>query len=54
MLLLAVAGGNFTISSVGRVLGHSSCGSVVQIPSGEVDLSSGAAISLANVFLLHQ
>ena len=38
MLVLAVASGNFPISSVGRAFGHSNSGPVVRISSGEVDL----------------
>ena len=37
--LTSVASGNFPISTIGRALGHSNRGSVVWIPSMEVDLS---------------
>ena len=39
MFLLAVAIGDFPISSIGGALGHSYRGSAVRIPSVEVDLS---------------
>ena len=47
MLLLAVASGNFPISSVVAALGHSNRGSLVRISSVEVDLSVtfGAGVS---------